>query len=176
MRVVISIVVAFVAMALFLLYVKFSKIAYIDSSRVLSEFIEGQKVSKKMSAKRTEYEKNVKALSDTLTHYSDSLQKILQKPINKDKTKAFFMLANKKGQDLERYKTETDKQLKEQESKEMQPIIVKINSFLKEYGEEEGYDIILGASGNGNIVYGKAKLDITTDVINKLNKKYEALK
>ncbi|MBI3134278.1 MAG: OmpH family outer membrane protein [Bacteroidetes bacterium] len=48
----------------------------------------------------------------------------------------------------------------------------KLNAFIKSYGEENGYDVIFGAGGEGNIMYATENLNITTDVIAYCNNKY----
>ncbi len=48
-----------------------------------------------------------------------------------------------------------------------------ISEFLKKYNQEKGYDFILGYSMGGGILYADKTYDITTDVIEKLNREYE---
>jgi len=47
-----------------------------------------------------------------------------------------------------------------------------INQSVNEYGKQKGYDFILGAVGNGSLMYGNESKDITADVILFVNKKY----
>ena len=47
-----------------------------------------------------------------------------------------------------------------------------INQFMEDYGKENKYDYIFGASGQGNIMYAKNGDDITKDVTDYINKKY----
>ncbi len=47
-----------------------------------------------------------------------------------------------------------------------------LNDYITEYGDMEEYTLILGASGNGNIMYGNETADITTDLLNYANSKY----
>jgi outer membrane protein len=44
---------------------------------------------------------------------------------------------------------------------------------VEEYGKENGYDLILGTTTSGNILYGTEKKDITEQVLNALNNAYE---
>lgn len=48
----------------------------------------------------------------------------------------------------------------------------KLNSFISTYGNENGYDVIFGASGEGNIMYATDNLNITDEVIAYCNLKY----
>lgn len=49
-----------------------------------------------------------------------------------------------------------------------------INDKVKEYGNQEGYDYIFGASGNGSLMYAKDSHNITDDIVDFVNKKYES--
>ena len=48
-----------------------------------------------------------------------------------------------------------------------------INEYIKAFGEENGYQIIHGVSGNGNIMYAQKDLNITDAVITYVNNSYE---
>lgn len=47
-----------------------------------------------------------------------------------------------------------------------------INAGIKEFGEQQEYDFIFGATGNGGLMYAKKGNDITNEVLQHLNKKY----
>lgn len=47
-----------------------------------------------------------------------------------------------------------------------------IQSFLRDYNKQKGYSIILSKAGD-NILYADPAMDITTDVVNGLNKRYK---
>jgi len=49
----------------------------------------------------------------------------------------------------------------------------RLNGYITEYGKENNISIILGAQGQGNIMYGKEPVDITQDFIQYANSKYE---
>jgi outer membrane protein len=49
-----------------------------------------------------------------------------------------------------------------------------INENVKEYGNQEGYDYIFGASGNGSLMYAKDSHNITDDIISFVNEKYDS--
>ena len=52
----------------------------------------------------------------------------------------------------------------------------RLNDYIKEYGLSNNLKIIIGAVGNGNIMYGKESLDITDELIHFSNSKYEGNK
>jgi len=47
-----------------------------------------------------------------------------------------------------------------------------INEYIKLYGEDEDYDYIFGATGNGSLMYAPETRDITTQVAQYINVRY----
>ncbi|MGZ5551560.1 MAG: OmpH family outer membrane protein [Nitrososphaeraceae archaeon] len=47
-----------------------------------------------------------------------------------------------------------------------------INQYMDDYGKENGYDCIFGATGQGNIMYAKENDDITKAITDYINNKY----
>lgn len=56
---------------------------------------------------------------------------------------------------------------------ETEKIWKRINGYIQEYAKLKEYDLIIGSQLQGDIHYVDAKMDITTDLINYINKKYE---
>jgi len=48
----------------------------------------------------------------------------------------------------------------------------KLNSYTKEFGRENNFSIIFGTSGGGNIMYAEDTLDVTKELIEYCNRKY----
>ena len=49
----------------------------------------------------------------------------------------------------------------------------RLNVYIKEYAEMNNLKIILGTSGNGNIMYAQEGIDITSQILEFSNQKYE---
>lgn len=47
-----------------------------------------------------------------------------------------------------------------------------INQYVNDYGKKQGYDLILGATGQGNIMFARPEEDITKDVSEYINRRY----
>lgn len=70
-------------------------------------------------------------------------------------------------------KQEGEKELKTMEEELNAQIWAQINQYVKEYGEAQGYDYVLGADGSGSIMYAHDRNDRTKEVIQYINEKYE---
>nr|WP_299384825.1 OmpH family outer membrane protein [Allomuricauda sp.] len=66
------------------------------------------------------------------------------------------------------------KQMSESFSMELnKQVWERLNQYIKAYGNENGYDLIMGTQGNGNVMYAKEHMDLTSNLIQYCNTKYE---
>lgn len=49
----------------------------------------------------------------------------------------------------------------------------RINSYLKDYADLKGYDLVIGSQTHGTAFYGNQKSDATNDLLLYINKRYE---
>ncbi len=49
----------------------------------------------------------------------------------------------------------------------------RLNTYIKVYAQTNNYEIILGTSGNGNVMFAKETIDITNQIIKYVNYSYE---
>lgn len=48
-----------------------------------------------------------------------------------------------------------------------------LNEYIAQFGKEKGYDYIIGANGQGNLMYARENNDISKQLIEYVNAKYE---
>lgn len=82
-------------------------------------------------------------------------------------------LLQNKQQQINNYQQAIQKQIQEEDQKMTQTVINDINDYVKEYGKQNGYRIIFGAKGGGNIMYAKETADLTQTILNGLNAQYQ---
>ncbi|MEW4923125.1 OmpH family outer membrane protein [Algibacter sp. 2305UL17-15] len=49
----------------------------------------------------------------------------------------------------------------------------RLNGYIKEYAQTYSLKVVLGTSGNGNLMYGEKSIDFTNEVLEFSNQKYE---
>lgn len=79
-------------------------------------------------------------------------------------------------QDWLRYYEKRDELMtieQEAANKYTEQIWERLNVYVRDYGISQNYDIILGAKGDGVLMYADEKMDITNEVLKYANKKYE---
>lgn len=81
----------------------------------------------------------------------------------------------KKRNDLMKHSQTVEQRSAEEEQKILGGVLSQVNAFVEEYAKSKGYDIILGTTANGSLLYGKNAMDITDDVLVALNHHHEGL-
>ena len=79
----------------------------------------------------------------------------------------------REGQELQTYEQNTSAQFQNDQNGETQKLYDKIYEFTKQYAKEKGYKMVLTfKSGNPTLLYADGSLDVTNDVIKRLNDAY----
>lgn len=152
-----------------------SNIAYINSERLMDEY----ELAKKM---REELKNEQSRMENDLARRQRSFQAEVEKFQRDIQAGTISMeLAQAKEQSLMDLRDELF-QLNETFSnrlmqKEMDmniELLEKISDFLKRYNMEQGFDFILGYSLGGGILFANEELDITDEILTKLNAEYLA--
>src|SRR5688572_18021823 len=77
-----------------------------------------------------------------------------------------------KEQRLMEYKEKLASNLLELKQKKNEELQNNILDFIKRYNKDHGFTYILGKSDGGGILFASDSLDITSDIVNGLNKEY----
>lgn len=148
-----------------------SELVYVD----VNKLIEGYNRTKLVKA---EFEKKTNTAKNQIDSLMAGWQKELQ-AYEKERTVLSAkelelkkeVLSNKQ-QQINAYQESMQKHMIEEEKKTTQTVINDINDYIKEYGKKNGYKIIFGASGTGNIMYADESSDLTEQVLKGLNEEY----
>ncbi|MFD2433838.1 OmpH family outer membrane protein [Mesonia maritima] len=99
--------------------------------------------------------------------YVDSLASLLNKKASTatsgdDLKKQFIKENNRLNEMNRRYTKEVNAQ-----------VWNRLNAYMREFGEQNDYQLILGTRGDGNIMHAAKKLDVTKAFIKFANDRYE---
>lgn len=147
-----------------------TKIAYVQNMRLYSEFDLAK-----------ELDSELKSFSDKKGKELDSLTLIFENMTRDfERMEEIPAPAYQQYNDLRNaiiYKEKSfEEEVYSQSQEYDQQIWERINGYIVDYAEQEDYDLILGASGNGNLMYAKDTLDITDELIIYCNKNYNGEK
>lgn len=127
------------------------KVAYVDLIRVYQEY----DMSKDLNQELVDYQINRKSRIDSsyVTQSTDGDNSALRTALQKQ----YYNLEN---------------ELSQKDSRNQGLLADKVNDGIEKFSASNDYDVILGANGNGSILFARDQLDITDAFIEFINKEY----
>ena len=116
-------------------------------------------------------EKSVKEKEEQISKQEDEIKRLteeLEIKNEKEKLKTQEDIDEKRRK-LADFKRAAQSELDRQNDKLVREIVLEINEVVKDYGQKEGYGLILKSS---SILYGDEGMDITDDIVKILNETY----
>ncbi len=147
------------------------KIAYVDSAKLLDGY-------QAMLDARQVYTKKSHAWQANIETLSADVQRAIRDYEHKSggmtpKERALSTeLLHTKQRELGNYQRAIQESAQQEDTKGTQQVVSQVNAFLTRYGKQHSYDLILVATPAGSIAYAKPGLDLTEEVVTKLNKEY----
>ena len=150
-------------------------IVYVNFDTLLSNYdmfydyerrlMERQKeLEEELNAKSREHERQV-------ADYQDRVQKGL---MTRSQAQEMELQLMQQQQELMQLQDDYRQELREEEQVMNRQLHHSIYEFLQEYNEDKGYQFILSETFGGPVLYSNHDLNITRDVINGLNEKYNS--
>jgi outer membrane protein len=145
---------------------------YLDFKFVLNESVAGKKAQAQLKKK---LDNGVKDLSKKEKIIQEEEKKIIQqkKILSPEEYKKKVTELRKKVSDLQKRRSKLINTVAKQRSKARSELLKNLNPVVKEYMVEKNIRIVLDKKG---IILADEKLDITNDIIKKLNAKIKTLK
>ncbi len=161
-----------VSVASYFLLQSNSELVYVDVNQLLDGYnrtkVERSAFDKKTNVLKSNVDSLVTNWQSELKAYEKERASMTKKEIELKQQ----LLSNKQ-QQLNNYQQAIQKQIQEEDQKMTQTVINDINDYVKEYGKSNGYPIIFGAGGTGNIMYAEEASDLTAKILEGLNAQYE---
>ncbi len=148
------------------------KTAYVDTTKVIKEYREMKEVEEEFTSK-----------SDKIKVELDSLAQSFQKEVQEYQANMNGMSTAQrqekeqelmaKQQTIQQQQQMMGNQLRQESDVVIDSIVTKVKEYVKEYGKENDYTYIFGSNESANIMYAKEGLDITEEILEKLNESYK---
>ncbi|WP_412560640.1 OmpH family outer membrane protein [Winogradskyella sp. MIT101101] len=148
-----------------------SELVYVDVNKLM----EGYERTKVVRADFETKAKTLNANVDSLMVDWQNELKLYEKErssMSKKELELKQQILSNKQQQLNNYQQAIQKQIQEEDKKATQTVINDINDYVKEFGKDNGFKIIFGASGGGNIMYADDVSDLTEDILKGLNAEF----
>ena len=149
-----------------------NKIGYIDANKLLQGYKGMIDVRKDMQEKAKIWEANVDTLIRDWENELRGYEKERASMSSREQAKREEVLRNKQ-QQINKYRESLQQKAAAEDSKMQQTVLDEMNIYIKEYGKKHNYDYILGATGTGNILYANDAKEVTEDILDNLNSKYD---
>ena len=147
-------------------------IVYINSDTLLSKYNYAKDVNAAMQEKGKSAQNDLGARGQAFQREVAEYQKTANTmPADQRQTKE--QLLQREQQDLQTYQQNATAQFQSEQAAETGKVYDKIVDFMKAYAKEKGYKLILTYSkASLTVLYGDHSLDVTTDVLKRLNDAY----
>ena len=148
------------------------KIAYVNSDTVSKYYKFAQKVQSTLLAKRSDAENQIrnkyKSYEDLVKDFEKAAP-IMGEREKMEKAQKIRLLE----QEIMKVEQTLSEQLASEEVKVTQSYIIKTDQYMQTIGQNLGFDYVLSYRIGGPMLYANPDLDITSKIIDLLNKRYQ---
>jgi len=151
------------------------KTAYVDTTKLIQEYKEMKDVEQEFTSKSDK----VKVQLDSLAQSFQADVKVYQEKMDgmsaaaRKETEAGLM---SRQQAIQQQQQAMGNQLRQESDAVIDSIVTKVKDYVKDYGKKNNYTYIFGSNESANIMYAKDGLDITEEILEKLNAGVEVKK
>lgn len=151
------------------------RIAYVDIDTLTNQYQMWQDEADSLSIKQQNAEATIQAKGQNFAAQVQALQKKVQSnSISQQEFEQEQARLAQLQQNIEEFQARLSASLQEEYAAKLQAMTDTIKNFVDGYAKEKGFDLILcKSSGIDNVLYAKETYDVTTEVVNALNKRYK---
>lgn len=143
------------------------KLGYIDIKTVFDDFNLKKELEKDLLKTKNQRDRLLDSLSNNLQVLAANLE------LKENPTQEEVFDFERRREHFITQKEQFQKENEELTAQYDQQILTQLNQYVKQYGEENGYNYIFGNEGNGLLMYAPEAENITEEVVEYLNNKYE---
>jgi outer membrane protein len=143
------------------------KIAVVSTMDLFTGFDYTKKLDEKFSEIKAIRQSKLDSIELELGNFQREWPDLSKMPPPKQNEYNFLLKLYRKNQ------TEFQEDNQQLEKKYQEQIWSQLNEYCRQFGEKEKYDLILGANGQGSVMYAKESVDITKDLITYCNEKHK---
>lgn len=147
------------------------KIAYIEVDSLMTQFEFAKERNKELEKKSLNARNTLNQKGSQLQAAANSFQQKLQNNgfTSREQAESVQASLQRQQNDLATLQARLESELASEQQKFLQALQDSLDNFLEIYNKDKRYDMIINKSA---ILYSDKKYDITQDVINGLNKRY----
>lgn len=161
-------IVVLITTSCFITVNKTPKVAYVELEKLYNDF----SMKKELEAKLNNVKQTRQSILDSLKIQLNALSRSIKSEKEKEAIRDFEIRKQEfliKQQNFEQDNEATTQAYSSQ-------IWKQINQYVKDYGKQNNYTLLMGADGSGNVMYADEANNITTEVSEYINAKYSGEK
>ncbi|MFD1255819.1 OmpH family outer membrane protein [Mucilaginibacter terrae] len=152
--------------------VKAEEIVFVNSDSLLTKYDYFKDMSSRLEKKGKQAQADLVSKGQAFQREVAEYQKAAA-TMPADQRQTTEQRLQRKQQELQAYQQNAGAQVQNEQAGEQAKLYEKVAEFLKVYAKDKGYKMVMTyQKGNSGILYGDASLDITSDVVKKLNEAY----
>ena len=150
------------------------KIAFVEVDSLLSKYNFWNDLTEQMLKKEENIRTTLNEKGKKLEKEAAEFQRKYENNgfISPERAQQEYQRIQKQQQDLEALQQKLMNELAAENQKNSLELRDSINSFLKLYNQDKGYDFIISNTGFDNLLYGNHKYNITNEIVEGLNARY----
>ena len=152
-----------------------SRIVYVNTDTLLNNYQYYKDVVKEFENKRFALENDLQKRSQSFQNEVALFQRRIQAGgISEDQAKGTQAVLQKKEQDIMLFRDNAAGNLQQEQAKKTEELLNNITIYLKKFNAGDKFDMVIGYSKGGGVLYAKEDLDITKEVLKGLNAEYKS--
>ena len=149
------------------------RIVYVNTDTLLNQYDYYKDIVKSSENKRFRLETDI---SNKAKNFQNKVaffqQKVQQGGMTQEQGQTAQAQLQQEEQSIMAYRDKAAQDLQKEDAKKTEDVLNNIQAFLKEFNAGDKYDMVIGYSKGGGVLFAKEDLDITKSVLEGLNKKY----
>jgi outer membrane protein len=147
-------------------------IVYVNTDTLLKRYDYAKDMTKRLSDKGNTAKSDLDSKGQAFQREVADYQKV-QSTLPADQRQSTEQRLQREQQQLQTYQQNASAQFQNDQATENNKLYDKIADFAKQYAKEKGYKLVLTYSkANPTVLYGDSTLDVTADVVKRLNDAY----
>ena len=144
------------------------KTAYVDTTKLIQEYKEMKDVEQEFTSKSDKVKVQLDSLAQSFQKEVQVYQEGMASMSTTQRQETEDQLMRKQ-QTIQQQQQMMGNQLREESDVVIDSIVNKVKEYVKDYGKKNNYTYIFGSNESANIMYAKEGLDITEEILEKLN-------
>lgn len=151
------------------------RIVYVNTDTLLNNYEYYKDVVKEFEKKRFELENELQKKSESFQNEVALFQRRMQAGgLSQNAAQTTQLQLQQKEQDILVYRDNAVASLSQEQASKTDEMLTNIQAYLAKVNEDDKYDMVIGYSKGGGVLYAKENLDITQEVLEGLNKEYKS--